>query len=53
MPDLISPQIVDVLVTCCCCVLMSGNHEEAHGGGTEGYYERFPPTEVNRHICRS
>lgn len=48
-PDLNSlalRQIVDVLVTCCCCVLMSGNPEEAHGGGTEGYYERFPPSEV-------
>ncbi|CAN0176406.1 unnamed protein product, partial [Ectocarpus sp. 12 AP-2014] len=39
-------QIVDVLVTCCCCVLMSGDPEEANGGGSEGYYERFPPTEI-------
>eukprot|EP00903_Cladosiphon_okamuranus_P015368 g14194.t1 len=39
-------QIVDVLVTCCCCVLMSGNPEEVHGGGNEGYYERFPSTEI-------
>lgn len=39
-------QIVDVMVTCCCCVLMRGNPEEAHSGGEEGYYERFPETEV-------
>lgn len=47
------PQIVDVLVTCCCCVLMSGNPEEAHGGGNEGYYERFPPTEVRIHVVQA
>lgn len=39
-------QIVDVGVTCCCCALMRGNVHEAQARGQEGYYERFPPTEV-------
>lgn len=41
---------MDVAVTCCCCVLMRGNPEEAYNGGGEGYYERFPETEVEYKI---
>lgn len=32
---------------------MSGDPEEAYGGGSEEYYERFPPTEVQYDVINS